>query len=70
MKTETDPFLAYYEGRDAAPDAENPYPVGSAAWHGWKHGHETEQGAGRPMPVAEVEAAFADLNRKPAGGST
>jgi hypothetical protein len=54
----TDPFLAYYEGRDSGPNDVN-------CWHGWRHGHMTEhcECERRPMSLAEVEEAFAKLNR-------
>ncbi|HEX9324818.1 MAG TPA: hypothetical protein VF913_22275 [Xanthobacteraceae bacterium] len=43
MKTK-DPFLAIFEGGDAALEDVNPYPPGSECWHGWQHGYEREHG--------------------------
>jgi hypothetical protein len=63
--TTSDPFLAFYEGKDAIPGDVNPYPEGSACWHAWRHGHSAECGERRPMTDGEVAAAFAALARKP-----
>ena len=56
-----DPFLCFWEGKDAGPDDANPYEPGTACWHGWRHGHEAEYGERRPMSPGEVEAEFERL---------
>jgi hypothetical protein len=43
--TTSDPFLAFYEGKDAIPGDVNPYPEGSACWHAWRHGHNPSTAA-------------------------
>ena len=53
------PFLVFYEGKDAGPHDCNPYPHGTAEWHAWRHGHESEWCERVPMSDAEVKAAFA-----------
>ncbi len=58
----TDPFLAFYEGKDAIPGDVNPYPEGSACWHAWQHGFSSEWDERRPMTDEEVAEAFACLN--------
>jgi hypothetical protein len=57
-------FAAFYRGKDAIPGDPNPYPEGSAEWHAWCHGFESEYGERTPLSDSEVRARFADLNRR------
>ncbi len=52
MKT-ADPFIAYFQGRDSAPEDRNPFPPGSPCWNGWRDGYLIEHGRMPRMPVGE-----------------
>jgi hypothetical protein len=63
MTKTKDPFLAFYEGKDAIVGDENPYPPGTPCWHAWEHGYASENGPRTPMTPGEVKAAFARFRR-------
>jgi hypothetical protein len=68
-KMKRDPFLIFYEGKDAIPSDKNPYAEGTtehSAWAGgyWSMMADEEPELRKPMSDDEVKAAFAKLNRK------
>ncbi|HEX9322916.1 MAG TPA: hypothetical protein VF913_12455 [Xanthobacteraceae bacterium] len=59
-----DTIRAFYEGKDAGPHDPCSYPPDTALWRAWLNGHMSEWAERTPMSDAEVEAAFAAMNKR------